>query len=155
MPPCNHSAKTVPGTVLGTSYRLTHFLLPTTPVLQVKELKHQEIKLLVKDHTLARGKAGISLRAPSRRPQAHAHSHCAPWSLEPFDMAQRPLLGPSNLAVLVRELSDSRPCGNPLLASHCTGIGEFISVPLPPAPYLLATPASFRILGCSKLSPTF
>lgn len=47
----------VPGTVLGTSYVLTQFLLPTTPALQMKELKHQEIELLVKDHTLAKGQS--------------------------------------------------------------------------------------------------
>lgn len=66
------------------------------------------------------------------------------------------LQGPSDLAVLVLEVhfQDSCPCGDPLLASHCTRIEGFISVLLPPTPYLLATPASSRILPLAPSSLT-
>lgn len=109
----------VPGSGLGTSPILTHLFLPTTAILQMRKLKHQEIQLLVKGHTLAsgKGKAGISSWTQSGS-QVHAHNPML-WGLSSPGMVYRPLLGLPDLAVTVLEvhLQDTCPSRNSLMAS--------------------------------------
>lgn len=71
---------TVPGTVLGTSHILTNLLLPTSPILQVKKLKLQEINSFVEDHALGRQEARAGLHCGHVCLQGHhAHKCYAPW----------------------------------------------------------------------------